>query len=381
MSDNAKSSDMVPVVTLPPGHTTASYITQAIPKLKSLAVAYKNCTDGNPQLKPEVQGYLKFIQTFFPWLGTDAVMTPAIRNQSHIDKALEILFDPKYKCPEDIATHARQIYDKFENEQWGAEYDDTADTGSEPDSTAPVSSRPSGRPRGPAAAIHTDDMYQLARAPPPNHPIWGVKGIMHGFIIQPSQFRRFNYVLDPRYEGEKRSFKVFGHNGLTPGDWWPYQKVALFHGAHGHSMAGISGHPQQGAWSVVVSGNSKYEDQDRDLGETIWYSSDHSRDNVDPLRIVFRSNMTQSLRRSMSNRNPVRVLRSSGKGRFAPSCGIRYDGLYLVVSVAERKNAKGGLYEQFKLRRQPDQRPLEEICQSFPTPRQISDFELVHEGY
>lgn len=229
--------------------------------------------------------------------------------------------------------------------------------------------------------IRTDDMYQLARPPPPEHPIWGTNGIMHGFIIQSSLHRKFNYVLDPRCESEKRPFKEFGHNGLTPGDWWPYQKVALFHGAHGHSMAGISGHAQRGAWSVVVSGSSKYEELDRDMGDTIWYSSDQSHDNVDPLHIVYRSNMALSLHASIANGNPVRVLRSSGRGRFAPTRGIRYDGLYTVVKVVERKNAKGGLYEQFQLCRRPDQRRLEDVCDSSPTRDQLADFERIQEGY
>lgn len=378
MSDDAKALDAVPIIALPPGHSTLSFMQQAVPKVARLAVKYKNSKDPKSLETPEVLGWLAFLETFLPWLETDAIMTPAIRNQSHIDIALEKLFDPAYKCPADIATRAKRIYDKFEDEQWGEE---NGDPGSEPDDLGSPTSASTDAPRSTTGAIRTTDMYQLARAPPCDHPIWGLKGIMHGFLIQPSQFRKFNYVLDPRYEGEKRSFKVIGHNGLSPGDWWPYQKVALFHGAHGHSMAGISGHGEQGAWSVVISGSSKYEDMDRDLGDTIWYSSDRSHENVDPVRIVHRSNMTLSLHRSISNGKPVRVLRSSGKGRFAPTHGIRYDGLYLVADVVERKNAKGGLYEQFKLRRQADQRSLEEICNSFPTRQQVADFERVHEGY
>lgn len=378
MSDDAPEPEpeLVPIVALPPGHNTTTYLKQALPKIKGLAVKCKN-NNGDPPMTAEVQGYLTSLQTFLLWLETDATMVPIIRSQSQIDKGLQLLFNPTYKCPADISDRARRIYDKFEDEHWGEENSPESEDPSPP--TSP-STNASGI-RMTSGTIHIDDMYHLARPPPPAHPIWGLKGIMHGFIIQPSQFRRFNYVLDPRYEADKRPFKVFGHNDLEPGDWWPYQKVALFHGAHGHSMAGISGHAELGAWSVVISGSSKYEELDHDLGDTIWYSSDHSHDNVDPIRIVYRSNMSVSLHTSIANGKPVRVLRSSGKGRFAPSLGIRYDGLYLVTKVVERKNAKDGLYEQFQLVRQLDQRPLDEIHQSSPTPRQVADFEWIQEGY
>jgi hypothetical protein len=380
MSEDEKGAQaLVPIIALPQGHTTSSYLGQARLKISNLAVKCKRY-DGKPPETPEVQGYIAFVHSFLPWLETDATMTPIIRNQSKIDLALKLLFDPVYKCPPDIADRARRIYDKFEDEQWGRDND----TGESEDDIQPT--RTAAVTRGTGGAIRTDDMYQMARPPPPDHPIWGKEGIMHGFIIQSSQYRRFNYVLNPLCEAEKRNFKVFGHNGLEPGDWWPYQKVALFHGAHGHSMAGISGDSQRGAWSVVVSGSSKYEDLDKDLGDTIWYSSDQSHDNTDPARIVHRSNMTLSLHTSIANGKPVRVLRSSGfasssKGLYAPSCGIRYDGLYAVVEVVERKNSKGGLYEQFHLVREPDQRSLAEIRRISPTRQQVADYRRIQEGY
>ncbi|KAH8902021.1 hypothetical protein BR93DRAFT_382502 [Coniochaeta sp. PMI_546] len=377
IQNDAKSQDLVPVIAIPRGHTTMSFMTQARRTVTGLAVKYKRY-DGNPPMNAEVQGYLTFLQTFLPWLETDAIMTPAIRDQSRINLALQLLSNPDFKCPVEIATRARRIYDKFEDEQWG---EDNRNPESEPEESSLAASQSTDKPKRVTNAIGTNDMYQLARVPPHDHPIWGRSGIMHGFVIQPSQFRKFNYVLDPRYEGEKRSFKVIGHNSLNPGDWWPYQKVALFHGAHGHSMAGISGQAEQGAWSVVVSGSSKYQDLDQDLGDIIWYSNDGSHNNLDPTRIVNRSNMALSLHTSVAKQTPIRVLRSSGKGRFAPSHGIRYDGLYLAVKVVERTNAKGGLYEQFQLRRQPGQRSLQEICQSSPTQQQVADFERVQEGY
>lgn len=69
-------------------------------------------------------------------------------------------------------------------------------------------------------------------------------------------------VLDERYRREKRPANVFGHNGLTPGDWFPNQLVALFHGAHGMSQGGVYGKVGQGTYSVVVSG--QYKDVDNE---------------------------------------------------------------------------------------------------------------------
>ncbi|KAB5513280.1 PUA-like domain-containing protein [Coniochaeta sp. 2T2.1] len=362
--------EFVPVITLPQGYTVTRYLKEAVRKIGGCAHQYKK-HNGNPPETAEVKGYLEFLEAFLPWLELegDAIMTPTILSQTNIRNALNVMSNPAYKCPEDIAARAKRIFDRFEEEEWGADREDKS--GSE--AATPIS------PTQPARI--TDYTYTLTRPPPPEHPIWGLKGIMHGFLNQPTASRKVNYVFDPRYAHEKRNCKVFGHNGLTPGDWWPYLKVALFHGAHGMSMAGISGSATEGTWSIVVSGSSKYKELDQDLGDTIWYSSDQSHENEDPLIIPSRSNMTKSLHTSYKNGKPVRVLRSSGKSYFAPTYGVRYDGLYTVVDVDTKKNAKGGLFEQFKLERRADQDPLKGICLSSPTPQQLADFDRVKEGY
>lgn len=58
-------------------------------------------------------------------------------------------------------------------------------------------------------------------------------------------------IIDPDYP--RISAKVLGHNGLAPGDWFPFQLCAMRDGAHGESQAGISGSVIDGAWSIVVS--------------------------------------------------------------------------------------------------------------------------------
>ncbi len=89
---------------------------------------------------------------------------------------------------------------------------------------------------------------------------------MHGVVIR--QGRNISYRLN--VDLPRRNAKVFGNNGLTVGDWWPIQLVALFNGAHGSSQGGIAGDHELGTFSIVVAGT--YHDLDDDEGETLYYS-------------------------------------------------------------------------------------------------------------
>jgi hypothetical protein len=51
----------------------------------------------------------------------------------------------------------------------------------------------------------------------------------------------------------KREFKVFGHNGIQIGQWWPRQICALRDGAHGNKGGGISRGKDSGVRSVVLN--------------------------------------------------------------------------------------------------------------------------------
>lgn len=67
---------------------------------------------------------------------------------------------------------------------------------------------------------------------------------------------------------------------------------------------------------------------------------------------------------------------AGGRGGFSPPCGIRYDGLYTVVSMNRPINKLGGRYEQFRLVRLDDPRfgngSLEE-CKLRPNPKEVRD--------
>jgi hypothetical protein len=200
--------------------------------------------------------------------------------------------------------------------------------------------------------------------------------MMYGIVLDTSGKRR-DYRL--RSDIPRRSPKVYGHNGLTLGAWFPFQICALFWGAHGARMGGIAGNLTTGAWSIVVS--STYEDLDTDHGDIIYYSGSNSHSNTDPTRAADASRATRVLHASIASQRAVRVLRSAGSsgGRrqnsYLPSCGLRYDGLYRVALFRQRINGNGGLYDQFKLERILGQTPLAELRRISPTTEQIFTYE------
>ncbi|KAI6830450.1 hypothetical protein KC332_g7297 [Hortaea werneckii] len=197
---------------------------------------------------------------------------------------------------------------------------------------------------------------------------------MHGVASKYGQGGRKTYVLDPRYE--KRDSRVIGSNNIKVGKWFPRQLVALFHGAHGHQQAGICGDEKSGAFSIVVSG--QYELLDTDRGTYLYYSGSGSVDNTDPRQPAPSTTGTMALHTSLGNGNPVRVLRSStGKSRYAPSFGMRYDGLYTVVSVSYPTNSRGGMYEQFKLERNDGQTDINMLIYS-PSPVEIGQYQQIN---
>jgi hypothetical protein len=76
---------------------------------------------------------------------------------------------------------------------------------------------------------------------------------------------------------------------------------------------------------------------------------------------------TKCLMVSMDRQKPVRVIRRGPGKRVYPSCGFRYDGLYLVTGrnlVPARGNRPP--FFQFRLVRIQDQAPLES-AKSRPT--------------
>ncbi|KAI8951586.1 hypothetical protein F4801DRAFT_544454 [Xylaria longipes] len=302
---------------------------------------------------------------YLDWLDTNLEMTPTIKSTTGVKLVLTTLIDPDSKVPENMVNKARALLNKYNADNWGR--DVVAD---EPDESPTAESlTAASSSQAPSTAAPTIGVIQL---PPANDPVYGVSGMMYGIIVDTSGKRK-DYRL--RADIPRKSAKVYGHNDIALGTWYPFQINALFWGAHGARMAGIAGSVTSGAWSIVVAGT--YEDLDTDNGDTLYYSGSNSHNNTDPRRAAPASQGTKALHASIATRNPVRVLRSGGafgtrnQNPYLPSCGLRYDGLYRVVHFQQRINQNGGLYDQFKLARLPDQTPLDELRGSSPTPKQV----------
>jgi hypothetical protein len=145
----------------------------------------------------------------------------------------------------------------------------------------------------------------------------------------------------------KEAWKVFGDNHLLNGQWWPRQICAIRDGAHGSSVAGISGISGEGAVSIVYSGTYK---GDKDDGEDMWYSGTNSKD-TEP------TPATNRMLESQKHGKLIRVIRTSnGKSPFKPQKGLRYDGLYKILSSELIEGTLANFV--FHLRRQNGQTPI-----------------------
>lgn len=136
-------------------------------------------------------------------------------------KAKEILksiAEPETNFPLGFRNVAKTIFDLRESQNW---------------TKPPVEKkpRPAKNPRQ-ERNMSTDPgriSPSLALAPP-DHPIFGLNGIMHHILWSHG---KHIHAIDPHYLRIKRSYKVYGENGLTVGDCWPTRTVALRDGAHG----------------------------------------------------------------------------------------------------------------------------------------------------
>lgn len=296
--------------------TWTGTLAQGAKQISMLVIKLRNKTTNNHKgqsvTQAELDMRLEDVNAFLCYLELTAPVTPKLK-EDKIDISLKLLFDNnqfKDYIPKDLASWAATIYTKFESLNWGvgstlAGSDSNAQPEDELDASTPTV--PASRPRSPAG-----EGVSNVRAPPADHPIWGVNGIMHGLMLKRGT-KGTSYLFDPRYITEKREARVFGHNGLNPGDWWPLLRVALFHGAHGHPMSGIYGFESEGTYSIVVSGASgTYDVLDKDNGNTLYYSADNSHDNTDRNRVNVVTVSTKSLQKSIATGKPVRVLRSAG---------------------------------------------------------------------
>ena len=144
----------------------------------------------------------------------------------------------------------------------------------------------------------------------------------------------------------------------------------------GEKTAGIAGDLKVGAWSIVVN-KGEYKDVDKDLGDTIIYSSPGSFATKSETSDMAKRG-TRCLLASLQSKHPVRVIRGQTSWKRAPFVGYRYDGLFQVEETGEEKNAEGGAYTWFRLERLKGQESIPKHC---PNRDQRAQAEKIAAGY
>jgi SAD/SRA domain len=167
------------------------------------------------------------------------------------------------------------------------------------------------------------------------------------------------------------SCNVWGENNLQNGQWWPLQICAKRDGGHGEIEGGIHGQVGKGAFSVVLS-NGEYDD--RDEGDRILYcgtSGSGGEPSAGTSRLLETYRSYQS-----GSPHPVRVIRTAKLPKdnpYRPAKGLRYDGLYDVISY-EVLHAETAMH-RFELRRRAGQDPIRYIgVEARPTDEEIAEF-------
>lgn len=126
------------------------------------------------------------------------------------------------------------------------------------------------------------------------------------------------------------SGRIFGEiPGVPEGSTFANRNDLFRSGVHGRTMAGISGTIAEGADAIMMS--SAYED-DVDMGDVVLYTGEGGRDPESGRQIVDQELRGQNLAlaKSCIDGKPVRVIRRTGYSAWAPTEGLRYDGLYWI---------------------------------------------------
>lgn len=181
--------------------------------------------------------------------------------------------------------------------------------------------------------------------------------LLRGIKTTISAEKNKSYALDEKYPF-RTSANYIGAGDLINGQWWPRRICALRDGAHGACEAGIHGETGKGAYSIIVGGDSGY--QDLDDGDTLQYCGTSSSKKDGNGASIPTANTRQMLDSCDRIYNQIRVLRSaasSGKhSAYKPSCGLRYDGLYRITGK-EHLHVDTSMY-RFTLVRCPGQDPI-----------------------
>ncbi|SPO42121.1 uncharacterized protein PSFLO_07604 [Pseudozyma flocculosa] len=184
--------------------------------------------------------------------------------------------------------------------------------------------------------------------------------------------------------------KRFGHiPGIKIGTVWEKRMHCSTDAVHAPTVAGISGNPEVGCWSVCLSGG--YED-DFDSGHYFQYTGSGGRDlkgtkeNPKNLRTAPQSKdqswtdntYNAALYKSSQTGKPIRVIRGyKANNRYAPDAGYVYSGLYVCEKAWMTTGRAGFKVCKFAFRRLKDQDPLpvfsRDLMQPEPKPKPKPD--------
>lgn len=143
--------------------------------------------------------------------------------------------------------------------------------------------------------------------------------------------------------------RVFGPvPGVVEGDGFKNRLEVSQARLHRPIRIGIAGSPDEGAESIVLSG--QYED-DEDHGNHIFYVGHGGRDAKTGRQTADQTltGVNAALARSVETGLPVRVIRGPRFSAYAPDVGYRYDGLYRVKSHEPKRGKSGFRVWVFRL--------------------------------
>ena len=155
------------------------------------------------------------------------------------------------------------------------------------------------------------------------------------------------------------AIKHFGHvDGQPPGTTYANRDELAASGVHPPPRSGIHGTKKDGADSVVASGG--YPD-DEDHGDYLIYTGAGGNDPLTKSQIEHQTvdhYNNAGLITSELNGYPVRVTRGArADSTFAPSTGLRYDGLFAVTRHWTKPGVDGYQVVMFRLDKLSDDTP------------------------
>ncbi|CAD6574376.1 MAG: hypothetical protein ASARMPREDX12_006570 [Alectoria sarmentosa] len=155
---------------------------------------------------------------------------------------------------------------------------------------------------------------------------------------------------------------AFGHLRFEVGDWWLKPAAAYRDGIIDETSHGITAN-ERGAYAIVLAGSCEM-----DLGRNgeIRYEAGINDPGVFKL--------TKTMLREDPEEKVVRVLRSwKLRSKNAPKAGLRYDGLYRILSFSVRLSPPNTWHTAFTLSRLPTQPSLLQALH-IPTSDQLDDW-------